>query len=114
MEVQNIDVQTAKKWLDNNEAILIDVREAAEHAAEKIAGAVLHPVGSICCRTIPQTAKKILIHCQKGGRSNKACQKLIAEDSALKVYNITGGIEAWQQAGFPVQRAVKKIVPLDR
>lgn len=114
MTVQNIDVQTAKQWLDNNEAILIDVREPAEHAAQKIPNAALHPVGSICCSGIPQTDKKILIHCQKGMRGSNACQKLMAENEALEVYNIEGGIEAWQQAGLPVESSGKKILPLDR
>ncbi len=112
--VQNIGVQTAKQWLDKNEAILIDVREPAEHASQKISGAALHPVGSICCNDIPKTDKKILIHCQKGMRGSNACQKLMAENEELEVYNIEGGIEAWQQAGLPVESSGKKILPLDR
>lgn len=114
MTVQNIDVHTAKQWLDNNEAILIDVREPAEHASQKITGSTLHPVGSICCSSIPQTDKKILIHCQKGMRGSNACRKLMTENEALEVYNIEGGIEAWQQAGFAVESSGKKILPLDR
>lgn len=114
MTVQNIDVHTAKQWLDKNEAILIDVREPAEHAFQKIIGSALHPVGSICCSGIPETDKKILIHCQKGMRGSNACQKLMTENEALEVYNIKGGIEAWQQAGFPVEISGKKILPLDR
>jgi rhodanese-related sulfurtransferase len=114
MTIQTIDVKTAKQWLDNDEAILIDVREPAEHAFQKIEGAKLHPVGSICCSGIPQTDKKILIHCQKGMRGSNACQKLIEENEALEVYNIEGGIEAWQRAGFPVESSGKKMLPLDR
>ena len=114
MSVQNIDVATAKQWLDKNEAILIDVREPAEHAAQKIPDAELHPVSSICCSGIPQTDKKILIHCQKGMRGSNACQKLMAENESLEVYNIEGGIEAWQQAGFAVESSGKKMLPLDR
>lgn len=114
MTVKHIDANTAKQWLDNNEAILIDVREPAEHAWQKITGAQLHPLGSICYSNIPQTDKKILIHCQKGMRGSNACQKLIAENDALEVYNIEGGIEAWQQAGLPVESSGKKVLPLDR
>lgn len=114
MTVRHIDAQTAKQWLDNNEAILIDVREPAEHAAQKISGAALHPVGTICCSGIPQTDKKILIHCQKGLRGSNACQKLIAENDSLEVYNIEGGIQAWRQAGLPVESSGKMMLPLDR
>ena len=36
MTFKNIDAKTLKKWLENNEAIVVDVREPAEHEAEKI------------------------------------------------------------------------------
>ncbi|HCV00784.1 MAG: rhodanese [Dehalococcoidia bacterium] len=114
MNVRQVEVKTAQKWLENDEAILIDVREPAEHASQKIKGSALHPLGSISSNDISQVKKKILIHCQKGTRGNNACQKLIAENQALDVYNIEGGIEAWQQAGFPVESSGKKFLPLDR
>ena len=114
MAVNPISAHRAKEWLDAGEAILIDVREPAEHAAQKIPGAQLKPLGSVCCGDLPATDTKILIHCQKGARGTNACQKLLAENEALDVYNIEGGIEAWQQAGLPVESGGKKILPLDR
>ncbi len=114
MTVKHIDAQTAKQWLDADEAILIDVREPIEHNAQKIEGAQLQPLGSICCSTIPNTDKKVLIHCQKGGRGNTACQKLIAESDGLDIYNIEGGIEAWKATGLPVYNGNKKTLPLER
>lgn len=114
VKISSIDVYTAKNWLDRNEAILIDVREPAEHASEKIMGSALHPADSICCDSLPKTDKKILIHCQKGMRGSNACQKLMTENEALEIYNIEGGIEAWQQAGFPVKSSGTKRLPLDR
>jgi rhodanese-related sulfurtransferase len=103
MKVKTVDATTAKQWLDKNQAILIDVREPAEYASKKISGAKLHPVGSISVNGIPQTDKKILIYCQKGARGSNACQKLMTENEALEVYNIEGGIEAWQQAGLATE-----------
>lgn len=97
MTVKTIDATTAKQWLEDDEAILIDVREPNEHAAQKIEGAQLHPLGSICCGSLPQTDKKIIIHCQKGVRGNNACQKLLSENASLDLYNLEGGIEAWYQ-----------------
>lgn len=114
MSVKQINAKTAKQWLDAEEAILIDVREPAEHAAQNIPGALLKPVGSVCCSKLPTTDKKILIHCQKGARGNNACQKLFAENDSLEIYNIEGGLEAWQQAGLPIESNGKKLLPLDR
>jgi rhodanese-related sulfurtransferase len=114
MTIKNIDAPTLKKWLDNNEAVLIDVREPAEHKTANIPGSTLKPAGSICCGDIPDTGKKIVIHCQKGARGTNACQKLIAENNAIEVYNLEGGIEAWQQAGLPIGTKGGKVLPLDR
>lgn len=114
MTIKHVDAHTAKQWLDAHEAILIDVREPMEHASQKITGAQLHPVADICSQALPETDKKILIHCQKGMRGSNACQKLMAENEALEVYNIEGGIEAWKKAGLPVEESDKKTLPLDR
>jgi rhodanese-related sulfurtransferase len=103
MNVKTVNVTTAKQWLDKKQAILIDVREPAEYASQNIVGAALHPVGSISVNSIPQTDKKILIYCQKGARGSNACQKLMTENEELEVYNIEGGIEAWQQAGLATE-----------
>lgn len=114
MPVQQIDAATAKQWLTNNEAILIDVREPAEYASMNVIGAELHPLGSIGCGDLPCTDKKILIHCQSGMRGNSACQKLVSEDDSLTVYNIEGGISALKDAGLPVESSGRNVLPLDR
>lgn len=114
MTLKTIDPKAAKELLDQNQAILVDVREPAEHSSEKIEGAHLSPVGSICISDLPTTDKKILIHCQKGARGNTACQKLLAENDNIEIYNIEGGIEAWRQSGLPTLKGDKKVLPLDR
>lgn len=114
MTIKHIDAQTLKQWLTNDEAILIDVREPAEHKTANIPGAILKPLGSICCSDIPKSRKKIVLHCQKGMRGTNACQKLFAENNDIEVYNLEGGIEAWKQAGFEVASLGRKTLPLDR
>lgn len=111
----NIDAKTAKNWLERGEATLIDVREPAEHAAAHIKGALLKPLGNICCSALPKTEQKIIIHCQKGARGEKACQKLLAEQQdGLELYNLEGGIEAWKEAGLSIESSGKKHLPLNQ
>jgi len=115
MALRTIDAKTLKTWLDNNEAVLVDVREPAEHAAENITGATLLPLASVHKSTLPPCAgKKLVIHCRKGGRGGSACQKLLAEDPSLDIYNLEGGIEAWNAAGFTTASSGKAFLPLDR
>lgn len=113
--IKMIDAKTLKKWLENNEAILLDVREPAEHNAEAIEGACLLPLADVSKSTLPNCAgKKLVIHCRKGGRGGTACQKLLAEDPSLEIYNLEGGIEAWVQSGGAIKTSGKIFLPLDR
>lgn len=115
MPFKTIDSKTLKNWLEKGEAVLVDVREPAEHAASNIDGAVLLPLGKINKTSLPLCAgKKLVIHCQKGRRGEMACKKLISENPNLDVYNLEGGIEAWSTNGFAVISSGKVFLPLDR
>ena len=74
--------------------MLIDVREPSEHAAARIEGAVLMPLGSLTGRLSELPAGvPVVVHCQSGGRSARAVQMLRAK--GFEAYNLTGGIRAW-------------------
>lgn len=115
MNGRTVDATTLQSWLDRGEAVLIDVREPAEHAAQSIHGAVSLPLGKVRLSALPAaTGKKLVVHCRKGGRGGAACQKLLSEDPGLEIYNLEGGIEAWHAAGFPVASSGRFFLPLDR
>jgi len=44
----------------------------------------------------------IVVYCQSGRRSNIAAETL-ADLGYLHVYNVSGSMNAWLAAGFPVQ-----------
>lgn len=113
--IKSISPATLKKWLEQQEAIVIDVREPSEHAAERIKGASLLPLAHVCKQKLPPlNAKKLVIHCRSGKRSQQACEKLLAEEPNLEIYNLEGGILAWDKAGYAVERSGKFFLPLDR
>ena len=113
--MQTIAPRTAKQWLDNNEAVLVDVREPAEHRARHIAGATLLPLSRAERAALPAlTGRKLVVHCLKGGRAAAACRKLLAEDPGLEIYNLAGGIDAWDKEGLPTVISAKRMLPLDR
>lgn len=115
MPAKTIDAKNLKKWLDNNEAILVDVREPAEFEAERIKGSKLIPLQKVSAGALPETnGKKLVIHCKKGGRGGNACTKLLAEKPELEVYNLEGGIDAWKLEGFAIASSGKFFLPLDR
>lgn len=115
MPIKTVDAVTLKRWIDNGEAVVVDVREPAEHAAENIEGATLVPLSSISKQALPDiTGKKLVVHCRSGNRGTSACQKLLAEDPSLEIYNLEGGISAWASAGHAVRTSGKFFLPLDR
>src|SRR5882672_11540816 len=101
--IQTVSVQMFKQWLDKGEAVLIDVREPDEYAVGHIAGAVPLPLATVNAAKLPDLGgRKLVMQCKGGGRSGRACTKLMSENPALLPYNLEGGITAWVQAGYEV------------
>lgn len=100
-QLQEINAVTLKKWLDNKVALLIDVREPGEFAAEHIPGAKLMSLSSFNPTIIRQdTDKKIVLQCQSGRRSARAAQKMF-DLGFREVFHLQGGLPTWKAAGYP-------------
>jgi len=87
--------------------VLVDVRSPEEHVAGVIPGTDLN----IDFREIKtrhreigaQPNDHIVVYCQSGHRSNIAAETL-ADLGYRHVYNVQGSMNAWTEAGFPVER----------
>lgn len=83
-------------------AVLIDIREADEHARENIPGAVHRPLSRIDSADFRDvTARAVIFHCRSGARTRGAASRL-ARAAACEAYVLDGGIDAWKRAGLPV------------
>jgi len=89
-----------QKRLENNEVLLIDVREPKEHAEEKIEGSILIPLSEISIDRLPSTTRLIVIYCRSGKRSAFACEKLLEQNPHIDVISLQGGIIGWNNRGF--------------
>lgn len=106
MEPKQINVETLRKILQDpsKQGILFDVREQDEWDAGHIPDAQHLPKGQVLEhieRIVPQKDKPIYLHCKSGGRSQQAAIMLI-NLGYTQVYNVTGGITAWESAGYPI------------
>ena len=95
---QQITQEEAKRMMDEQEdAVVLDVREQDEYDEKHIPGAVLLPVGSINKETaaaaIPEQDTVVLVYCRSGNRSKTASQTL-ANLGYTNVYEF-GGINDW-------------------
>jgi rhodanese-related sulfurtransferase len=83
-------------------AVLIDIREAAEHANENIPGARLHALSQIDAKHPAREGDTVLIyHCKSGARTQMNAKRLAAAAGSSQVYLLGGGIEQWKRAGLP-------------
>lgn len=104
MTYQEITVQDAKELLDSGDAVLIDVREQDEYNELNIPEATLHCLSEFDPSSVQHDNKSIIVQCRSGVRSQTACFALINSGLAQNIYNLTGGILAWEVAGFPVNK----------
>ena len=52
--------------------------------------------------------QSLYVICRSGNRANQACEKFIAA-GFTNIINVSGGTQAWEQAGLPVTRGQKAI-----
>lgn len=91
-----IDPATLKAWLAQGDTVLIDVREAAEHAREHIAEARLMSLCKLDPSALPAD-QRIVLYCASGNRSQTAARRLALAGLA----HLEGGLAAWKAAGLP-------------
>lgn len=85
-----------------NDVAVVDVRNGAEWQEGHIAGAVHIPLGYLTDRLSEVPADKpVVIHCQAGARSAIAAS-VLRRAGRERVINLTGGMDAWTDAGLPV------------
>jgi len=99
--MKQINAGELKRYMDTHhesDYLLIDVRQAFEYTQQHIPGASLQPLPELEPKifSLPED-RDLLFYCHSGGRSQAAAFLASeAEVTEKNVYNLTGGILAWQ------------------
>ena len=84
-------------------AVLIDIREADEHARERIPGARHHALSRIDADSPVRAGDNVLVfHCRSGARTKGSAARLASVAPKCETYILEGGLDAWKKAGLPV------------
>ncbi len=84
-------------------AVLVDIREPNEFAQAHIAGALLRPLSSFEAAHLKiEPGRDVIFTCGSGMRTGAACARLTAAVDG-EAFVLRGGLNAWKQAGLPVQ-----------
>ncbi|MFZ3088883.1 MAG: rhodanese-like domain-containing protein [Methylotenera sp.] len=105
--VPNLTTAEAINLINRSHAIVLDVRNDAEFANGHIVDAKHIPVDKLAERLNELTKykdKPILVNCQRGMRSAKACD-ILRKAEFTQVHNLQGGLDAWLEAKLPVVKA---------
>lgn len=110
--VENLSADQVETELAKGRALLVDVREAHERTKlGAIPGALHVPRGELEFMADPSTplyrsefepARRIILHCAKGGRSALAADTL-QRMGYTNVAHLDVGFEGWRAAGKPVE-----------
>lgn len=104
--IKEVGALEATQLINHHDALMLDVREDREVAEGKIPHAKHIPLGQLSSRLTELEkfkGKPIVISCRSGQRSMSAC-RVLRKNGFEQVYNLGGGIVAWQQANMPMEK----------
>lgn len=97
-KIEHLNTDYVKEWVagkKESEFILLDVRQPEEYRSGHLPGAVFMPLPYLIDNVGElDPAKSVLVYCRSGNRSLAAAAFLLSEGFS-KVYNMDGGITAW-------------------
>ena len=100
-KTKDLTAPQVKAALDAQKILLIDVREPAEYAAERIHGALNFPLSTFDPGALPPAGDKMMVlQCGSGKRSATAVDLCRKAGHAIETH-LAGGIMAWKAAGLP-------------
>ncbi len=103
---KQVDSTEAVMKINREDAVVVDVREDAEVSRGRIPNAKHIPLGQLASRLSElekHKGKPIIVACRSGHRSSGACG-ILAKNGFENVYNLSGGMIAWEQANLPVEK----------
>ena len=99
-----VTLEEGRQLLQSKQVMMVDIREADEHATGVAKGAVLLPMSQLHQRAneIPKDpAQPVLVICNTQNRSSKVVQAM-KEAGWSNVRYVHGGMSGWARNGWPM------------
>jgi len=111
----DVVVEETRRMVDSGpeELILVDVRNVTDYDAAHIKGAISMPLANFSNSTAAlNKSDKIMVYSEDGA-NNTLATTLLLEQGFERVYNVVGGINAWNASGYPQVSTAdeKKAIP---
>ncbi len=98
----------ATALINRKDAVVVDIRPIADYSSAHIINSINIPATSLKNQLTQLEKYKekgvpVIMACRSGAQSSVAC-KTLKKNGFEEVYNLKGGILAWQSANLPVSR----------
>jgi len=103
--VNEVGPGEATRMLNHDNAVIVDMREDKDYREGHIVNAVHTPASnSDAVQKLEKFRERpVIVYCRSGHSSAGFCGKL-RKQGFTSVYNLAGGVLAWQKAGLPLNR----------
>jgi len=104
--IKQIGIVQATQLSNRSNALFLDIRDTADYSTGHIPDAVHVPLKQLNERASELEKfreRPIIAYCRSGNQSNSA-GSLLKKAGFENVYNLSGGITAWQSANLPVSK----------
>lgn len=104
--IKEVGVTEAIQLINHKDAVVLDVREDSEYYSGHVPHSRHIPLGALGKRHTELERYKnrpLVVVCRSGARSGSACG-MLKKQGFEEVYNLSGGVGAWQQANLPLEK----------
>ena len=101
---QVVDTNGAVSLMDDDDLIILDVREDKERKVGFLSNDINIPMGQLITKmdTLDKS-KNILVYCKSGTRSDRIAD-ILSKNDFQKVSSLKGGFNAWLKADLPIEK----------
>ena len=104
--IRNANAAEAIRLLNRENGVVVDVCEPKEFSAGHVPNAINLPLSSLKDRLRDlekHKNKPIIVSCRSGNRSLKGAV-LLRKQGFATVYNLAGGVQAWERDNLPLEK----------
>jgi rhodanese-related sulfurtransferase len=104
-KVKDIAPGEATRLINHENAVLVDMRNDKDYREGHIVNAVQVPAdkNEAAGKLDKYRDRPLIVCCRSGNQSLRLCTEL-SKKGFGSVYNLKGGLHAWQQAGLPLSK----------
>ena len=101
---QVVDTNGAVSLMDDDDLIILDVREEKERKVGFLSNDINIPMGQVKTKmdTLDKS-KNILVYCKSGTRADRIAD-ILSKNDFQKVSSLKGGFNAWLKADLPIEK----------